>query len=159
MRVITGLVALAAMAMAPAAAAQDWPDDEITDADSDGVLAVVDAFMAALAAKDADAMRALVTQPGFLAMVQEREGEDRVGLMAMEDVIAALAAIPDEIAEPLWGEVVMVEGPVAMAWANFDFLRDGTRTHCGVDVFTLLRVDGKWKIATVTYSHVEQGCR
>lgn len=121
--------------------------------DRAAVLGVVEAFMAGLAARDAEAMSALVTEPGFLAMVEGREGGDRTALDSMEEVIESLANIPVPVEEPIYDPHVMSDGLVAMVWAPYDFLIQGNRSHCGVDIFSLIKVDGEWKIATVTYSH------
>ncbi len=47
---------------------------------------------------------------------------------------------------------VMVSGPVAMVWLPYDFYQDGKWSHCGVDVFTLLKTEVGWRIATVVWS-------
>ena len=125
--------------------------------DREAVLAVVNAFMDGLAARDAEAMAALVTEPGFLAMVEHRDGPDRTGLDDMASVIEALGNIPVPVEEPIYDPHVMSDGQVAMVWAQYDFLIQGNRSHCGVDIFTLVNVDGEWKIATVTYSHIPAG--
>lgn len=143
--------ALLAVGAAPAAAQE-------VDYDNDGALAAVGAFLDAFGKKDADAMRALVTDKGFLAMVEERDGPDRTVLRDLHEVIAALAASPGTISEPIWGERTMADGPVAMVWANYDVYLNGKHSHCGVDIFTLMRVDNVWKISTITYSHVKDPC-
>jgi hypothetical protein len=48
-----------------------------------------------------------------------------------------------------------VNGPVAMVWYPYDLYLDGQWSHCGVDVFTLIRADGQWRISTMSWS-VEQ---
>jgi len=141
----------AAMLVAASAAAQSTTDEA-------AVRATVEAFMAGLAAKDAAAMKAQIIEPGLLAMVEERDGPDRVELAPLSEAIASIARIPVPVAEPLHGEVVTVDGPVATVRADFDFLIDGKRSHCGVDIFTLMRIDGAWKIATITYSHLTTSC-
>lgn len=157
---IIALCAALSLASAPAAAKTgDAPEDAAPEVhEGDRVLDTVYAFMAGLEARDAEGMRALVTEPGFLAMVQERDGPDRVALTDLDSVITSLAGNQSDLSEPLYDPWVNVDGPVAMVWAYYDFLRDGELSHCGVDVFTLLRVDGEWKIATITYSHLEEGC-
>lgn len=126
--------------------------------DEVAVLATVEAFIRGLAARDAAAMEAQVTEPGLLAMVEERDGADHVELAPLSEAIASIASIPVPVAEPLHGEVVTVDGPVATVRADFDFFIDGKRSHCGVDIFTLMRIDGAWKIATITYSHLTSSC-
>jgi Putative lumazine-binding len=147
-------IAAAQLAASPLAA-EPAPDRKSDEA---AVMATVEAFMRGLAAKDAAAMRAQVTEPGFVARVEEREGVDRVGLIPMAQLIASVSSIPVPVSEPLHGEVVTVDGPVATVRADYDFILDGKRSHCGVDIFTLMRIEGAWKIATITYSHLATGC-
>ena len=145
------LAALMALAVPVGASAQ-------ATSDRAAVMAVVEGFTEGLAAKDADAMTALITEDAYLALVQEREGEDRVQSMPLAAAAAGLAQVPMDIAEPLGEATVLVEGPVAMVWAPYEFMVDGVRSHCGIDIFTLIRADGTWKIATITYSHVAEDC-
>ena len=144
---------LAALAFAAnPATAQEAESDEAQ------VLATVTAFMTAFDAKDADAMTALLVDDAYLAYVRESEGGDPVGSAALRDLATGMAQVPAEIAEPIDVKAVMVDGPVAMVWADYGFYMDGEQSHCGVDIFTLMRVANEWKIATVTYSHIEQPC-
>ncbi|MEL1251268.1 nuclear transport factor 2 family protein [Aurantiacibacter gilvus] len=152
MKTILAAASAAALLLSPLPTLADEQGEEAQ------VMAVVDAFMAGLAAKDAEAMTALVTEDGYLALVRPMEDGDRTQSMLLTDAAGGIASIPSDIAEPTWDEVVMVEGPVAMVWAPYAFLVDGERSHCGIDIFTLMRVDGEWKIATVTYSHIEDQC-
>jgi hypothetical protein len=57
------------------------------------------------------------------------------------------------------GEVkVQVHGRIAMIWAPYDLWIDKKFSHCGVDVFTLLKLQGGWKIATIAYTIEPEGC-
>jgi hypothetical protein len=47
---------------------------------------------------------------------------------------------------------VRINGPLAMVWYPYDLYRDGRWSHCGVDVFTLIRNEGRWRIATMSWS-------
>lgn len=156
MKSILAAASAAALLVSPLAASahehEAEPDDEAQ------VMAVVDAFMAGLAAKDAEAMSALAMDDGYLALVRPMADGDRTRSMPLSETIASLASVTADLAEPTWDEVVMVEGPVAMVWAPYALLADGERSHCGIDIFTLMRVDGAWKIATITYSHIDEGC-
>ncbi|MGB3167679.1 MAG: nuclear transport factor 2 family protein [Alteraurantiacibacter sp.] len=145
------LFAVGSLGATPAAA-QDAQTEEAR------VLATVTAFMAAFDAKDADAMMPLLANGAHLAMVEEREGEDRSNVLGLAGLVTSLSAAPMIIAEPLDVKAVMVGGPVAMVWADYGFYMDGAQSHCGVDIFTLMRIDDEWKIATITYSHIEDAC-
>ncbi|VVT09500.1 DUF4440 domain-containing protein [Erythrobacter sp. EC-HK427] len=123
-----------------------------------GPEATVIAFMDAFSAKDAETMTALMMPDTVVASVQELEGPDDVGFSPMADLVAQLAGLPFDIAEPLWDLRTEEFGTVAVVSASYDFLISGNRSHCGTDIFTLMRVDGAWKIATITYSHETEGC-
>ncbi len=53
--------------------------------------------------------------------------------------------IQERIHDPL----VRIDHDLALVWAPFDFLVDDKIDHCGTDLFTLIRADGKWLIASV----------
>ena len=56
------------------------------------------------------------------------------------------------------GLKVEVHQHIAMAWVPYDFYTDNTFSHCGIDVFTLMKTDSGWKIALIAYSVEKTGC-
>jgi hypothetical protein len=54
-----------------------------------------------------------------------------------------------QIEERIRHPLVQIDNDVAVVWAPFDFLEDGKVDSCGTDLFSLVRVDGKWLIASV----------
>jgi hypothetical protein len=54
-----------------------------------------------------------------------------------------------QIEERIHDPLIRIDGDLAVVWAPFDFLVDGKIDHCGTDLFNLVRVDGKWLIASV----------
>ena len=54
-------------------------------------------------------------------------------------------------------EVKIHEG-IAMAWVPYEFRLNGAFSHCGVDVFTLVKKEEKWKIINLSYSIDKEGC-
>jgi hypothetical protein len=53
--------------------------------------------------------------------------------------------IEERIHDPL----VRIDNDLAVVWASFDFLVDGKVEHCGTDLFSLVRKDGRWLIASI----------
>ncbi len=47
---------------------------------------------------------------------------------------------------------MLVQGPIAVVWAPYSIDVNGARSHCGIDVFNLLRVDDQWKISGIQYT-------
>ena len=65
-----------------------------------------------------------------------------------------------------WKEVMREKGVkieihdrIAMAWVPYDFWVNGKLSHCGVDVFTLMKTQQDWKIAVIAYSIERGGCK
>jgi hypothetical protein len=54
---------------------------------------------------------------------------------------------------------VKVHGNIAMVWAPYDLWVNETFSHCGVDVFTLIKTSSGWKIASVSYTVERDGCQ
>ena len=68
----------------------------------------------------------------------EIEVEKRLGFSGKQQ-------IEEKIHDPL----VRIDNDLAVVWAPFDFLVDGKVSHCGTDLFNLVRQDGEWRIASV----------
>jgi hypothetical protein len=60
------------------------------------------------------------------------------------------------IEERIHDPVVRVDNDLAMVWAPFEFLIDGTPDHCGTDLFNLVKTDGKWLIAGIADTGTRQ---
>ncbi len=122
------------------------------------VTAMVEAFMEDFNTKDVAGMTASVVEGAMVTVIEEREGDDRMQTMPLANLIASISSSEDDLREPIWDMVTMVKGPVATVSASFEFTINGMRSHCGTNVFNLVRVDGEWKIAGIAYSHIEEGC-
>jgi hypothetical protein len=56
------------------------------------------------------------------------------------------------------GVKVEVHQQMAMAWVPYDFYVNGNFTHCGFDAFTFLKIEGVWKISSLSFSVEKDGC-
>ena len=115
-------------------------------------------FMRGFDAGDEAAMNALLIDGATVTVIEEREGEDRVRTIPLAGLVASIASASDDLKEPMHDLRFIQDGPVATVTARFDFLINGERSHCGTNIFNLVRVDGEWKIAGIAYSHFEEGC-
>ena len=110
------------------------------------VLAPIQAMFDGMSKRDAVAIKA-PTLPGG-TMVLMREGKPaQMTFEAFAERVGkpGKAQIEERIHNPL----VRIDNDLAVVWAPFDFLVDGKVDHCGTDLFNLVRVDGKWLIASV----------
>jgi hypothetical protein len=152
-----GLTALAAPAAAqpPSSAAAERPAH--ASGDERAVLAVVDRMFAALAARDSRALLAEVVPEGR-ATANLLGPDRRVRSVAWPAFAERIAQGRERLAERLIGPHVHVEGDIAMIWSRYEFDVDGRFSHCGVDHFDLVRIDGRWKVLNLTWTQQTQGC-
>ncbi|WP_394834930.1 nuclear transport factor 2 family protein [Pendulispora rubella] len=54
------------------------------------------------------------------------------------------------IEERIYDPLVRIDDDIAVIWAAYDFLIDGKVDHCGTDIATLVRRDGRWLISTIS---------
>ncbi len=115
-------------------------------AEEQAVLAPVQAMFDGMSKRNATAIKA-PTLPGG-TMVLMRDGKPtQMTLESFADRVGkpGTTAIQERIHDPL----VRVDNDLAVVWAPFDFLIDGKVDHCGTDLFNMVKVDGKWLIASV----------
>ena len=58
--------------------------------------------------------------------------------------------LDQDLEERGFNPVVMVSGLIAMVWYPYDFYLNGEWSHCGVDIFNLVRSNDGWRIATMS---------
>lgn len=121
-------------------------------------ISAVRSFTEAFDKGDEAGMTSVITPGSQVVLVRPEDDGDVVRALPLADLSARIANAPADLKEPIAIKNVMVDGPVAMVWADFSLFVDGARSHCGVDIFTLVQADGAWKIATITYSHITEPC-
>jgi hypothetical protein len=115
-------------------------------AEEQAVLAPITAMFDGMAKRDAAAIQS-PTLPGG-AMVLMRDGKPtQMTFAAFAEMVAKPTKV--QIEEKIHDPLIRVDNDLAVVWAPFVFLRDGKLNHCGTDLFNLVRVNGKWLIASV----------
>jgi hypothetical protein len=56
-------------------------------------------------------------------------------------------------------EIIKIDGPLAAAWTPYNFYFNGKFSHCGVNSFQLVRLNGEWKIQYIIDTRRKQGCK
>ena len=66
-----------------------------------------------------------------------------------------LASKPEQYKERYWDALIVSDGNIASVWAPYDFYLNDKFSHCGVDLFYLVKEGGAWKIAHFGYTIVK----
>jgi len=138
---------------AAAASADDQAEDRAA------ILAVMDQAFAAVASGDPDDWRAIQLAEGTtLSFRPDGEGGQAMRIERNEEAIQREPT--DDVYLERWiGEpTVMIRGPIAVVWGEYEFFINGERSHCGVDSVDLVKVDGEWKIANFMWTVEPDGC-
>ncbi len=146
--VALALFALTACSTAPPSVAGTHDDAQ----DHAAILTTVDRFFEAMAARDPQACAATTTGDGMVHSVTIREGRAALRARSMRDFAEQLKTGTERLVETYWQPTILQRGPVAMVWTPYRFRVDGVDSHGGVDVFTLVKDRGEWRIANAAYT-------
>ena len=143
---------LAALGMAHQATAQ-------TDANSErAVLSVIERFFACMTTRDSSAMAAILEPEGVFTITEIGVKAKPPRIVTNKDYLARVKKGSGTLLERYWDPTVRMDSSVAVVSCPYDFHFDGVFSHCGLDVFTLVKRDGTWRIASCAYSMRKEGC-
>ena len=133
------------------------PPQADAQGDESRVLATVQRFFDSMTAKDTAAARQILVMDASYFSVREGDDGTTVRGSTNREYLEGLATITDDLRERMWDPQVKVHEGIAVVWAPYEFEVNGKFSHCGVDAFSLIRIDGAWKIAGIVYT-VEEEC-
>ena len=55
-------------------------------------------------------------------------------------------------------ETIKIDGPLAIVWTPYKFYYEGKFSHCGVNSFQLVRINGEWRIQYLIDTRRKDGC-
>jgi hypothetical protein len=152
---LLGRLALLTTSLVYPLAAQEAPRDPELTAE---VSAVAYGFLEALSATDTATLAGLLAPEAMIYSVREGDSGSSFGVVSREAFLESLGGEEQSLLERMWNPTVLVQDRVAMVWTPYDFHLNGRFSHCGIDVFTLLRGDEGWQVASITYNVVRDGC-
>jgi hypothetical protein len=120
------------------------------------VLKVVHAFFNTMETKDSIAFNNLFIDNAQAYSIRQQNDSTFV-----QNSVLKASASKNILKERLREEetVVHLSKSVAAVWAPYDFWVNEEHSHCGYEVFTLIKKDKIWKIASLTYSVNKEDCK
>lgn len=116
--------------------------------DKKAALAVVNQLFAEMAAANPARILALHTPTSDLAAVfKQRDGKSRYQAINGEAFSKMFTDKSKVMREEMYAPIVEVSGDWAMVWGRYVFFNGDKLSHCGINQFNLIRIDGVWKIA------------
>jgi len=127
--------------------AAGWTNIAPAEPGQDEVLAPIQRFFVAFAKRDKAGMLAQVAD--HAEITSERDGQlRRLTIDALTDRIVAYEP-GRKLAETIHDPVIHRDGTLAVVWASYSLSLDDKADRCGVDSFTLLKLQGRWQIAAI----------
>ena len=116
--------------------------------DRAAALKVVDQLFFEMASANPAGILALHVGTGDLAAVQRMpDGKSRYSSLNGEKFSQLFTKKSPVLKEEMYDPKAEVSGDWAMVWGRYVFWVDDKVSHCGINQFNLVRVDGAWKIA------------
>lgn len=89
-----------------------------------------------------------------------KDGGETVKNEAVKEFVAAISKMSKGDAdERIQFETIKIDGPLASVWTPYKFYYKGQFSHCGVDSYQLVRINGKWKIQYLIDTRRKQPCQ
>ena len=121
------------------------------------ILLKVQQFFDALEKQDTVLFKSILLTNGQVWAISEKENAAKYSMRQFGDFMKTLINPARVIQERMLSSEVKIHDRIAMAWVPYTLDISGKFSHCGVDLFTFLKTDEGWKIATAAYT-IEQDC-
>ena len=150
-------VVLGAMLMVAAIGVGAAADVAAQAADQKAIQDAVEAFLLHLGDGDFDKVAADLAPKAIVVITRQRDGKWTNTYQTGDEWLAALRRSTNfsKFREPITNVKVTVDSEaLAYLRADFQVVRDGKALSHGVDQFTLVREDGRWKVTAVAYTSI-----
>lgn len=126
--------------------------------DEKAAIAVADSVLAALTKGDSATLARLTVDSAIVGGISLRDGVERVALRTWGLYINRKG--PTTFTERGFDATAHVQDRLAQVWMPYDLYTGDKWSHCGIDAFTLVKLSGHWRVASLVYT-IEQppACR
>jgi hypothetical protein len=122
------------------------------------VVQVVQQFFTTMQQRDTATAKNITLTNCQLYSIQQTKDSIITRMRTFADFLQVVAQKQLSLEEKMWNPTVMVHNQLAIVWAPYDFHLNGKLTHCGIDVFNLLKTSTGWKISGVQYTVEPDAC-
>lgn len=131
-----------------------------TSGDTAGVVRVAETLLRAISAKDTALARTVMLAGVQFVSVRDPAAPTAVPRIQRDvDFYSSLTRGSDVLLERMWSPSVRFFGSaLAEVAAPYDFHINGKFSHCGTDVFTMVRANGDWRLGALVYTTQRDDC-
>jgi hypothetical protein len=121
------------------------------------ILETLDRYMVAISANDLRTLEQMQTVDGMTYRASvDQAGRWTVRSRSNLEWVAPSQDDGRAYRERYWDPTVLVRGAIAVVWTPYEFWVDNQTSHCGIDIFSFVKMDGTWRVSNGMWT-VEPG--
>lgn len=127
----------------------------------DSAKATINNMFVAMKNADSTALKNTFSSTAVLQTIsRNKEGETIVRTEDVNEFAASISKIAKGDAdERITYSAIHIDGALASVWTPYQFYYKGNFSHCGVNSFQLVRINGEWKIQYIIDTRRKTGCQ
>ncbi|MDP5229404.1 MAG: nuclear transport factor 2 family protein [Cellulophaga sp.] len=129
--------------------------------EQDEVKASIATFFKGFHAQDSVLIKSVLSSN----VIMQRIGKDELGKVTIipqkiTDFLKSIVSIPKtmKFEEKILSYSIQIDGDMANAWTPYEFWRNDTFSHCGVNSFQLVKEGEIWKIIYIIDTRRKENC-
>lgn len=126
----------------------------------DSVKNVINTMFTAMRNADSNSLKSVFSDGVILQTIAtSKEGDPFVRTQKVESFIQSISSLAvNDADEQIKFETIKIDGPMAIVWTLYKFYYKGNFSHCGVNMFQLVRLKEGWKINFLIDTRRKQHC-
>ena len=132
----------------------------IAQQDNENIKKTINLFFEGMKTNDTAVIRNSLDSSCFLYSIAQNKNEQIVLQQeAIADFLQQVISLKGKkLDERLTSFDIKIDGAMAIAWTPYNFFLNDQLSHCGVNVFTLIKRNEVWKIMGITDTRRKDGC-
>lgn len=109
---------------------------------------------------DTAMIRSAFTSEAILqTVIKNKEGKVSIETEPLDSFVVFVSKPHNEVYdERITFDLIKIDGDLAIAWTPYKFYLGEKFSHCGVDSYQLVRINGEWKIQYLIDTRRRQHC-
>ena len=125
--------------------------------DEKEAIAIVQKFFDGIAAHDGALIRSSLMPEARIYAARDASAPT---VSTVGETVDRLTGLKEELLERFTAApLVSIHGRIAQVWGEYEFIRGGKFSHCGVDSAALLKTPEGWKISSLVFTAETTGCK
>lgn len=129
-----------------------YPSHIYPQSEKEAVIETVQLFFDGMSEQDTSVIEIVLLKEGQFFSIREDTSDIVIKRTSHTEYLQALRSQKQQRLEVMQDPLVLIHKRIAVVWTDYQFYRNGRRSHGGVDAFSLLKTEDGWKIAGIIYT-------